>query len=437
MIQKSLFGLLLVLSSISTLTADDWDQWMGPNRDNVWNESGIIDKFPEGGPKVLWKADVAIGYSGPAVAAGKVFVTDFMTDENVKIANFERRQFTGTERVQCMDESTGKQIWEYKYPVTYAISYPSGPRCTPVVDDDRVYCLGAQGNLVCLDVKSGKPVWEVDLAAKYNTKPALWGYAAHPLIDGDQLITLAGGENTHVVSFDKMTGDVKWSSQTAPEQGYSPPTIIEQAGVRQLILAQPDAIESVNPADGSKYWSVPYEATSGSIIMAPLHVGNYLYIAGYNRQAMLIKLDPDKPTAEVEWQNSKRAISPVNVQPYLDAKNKIVYGMDQSGDMVALKLPEGERLWADSTPVSQRRVGNGTAFIVRQGDRFWLFNENGELVIAKMDASGYQEIDRAKIVEPTNNAFGRPVVWSMPAFANRKGFLRNDKELVCVDLAKE
>ena len=111
--------------------------------------------------------------------------------------------------------------------------------------------------------------------------------------------------------------------------------------------------------------------------------------------------------------------------------------MDQSGDLCALQLPEGKRLWATPDPVSKRRKGNGTAFIVRQADRYWLFNEKGELIIAKLSPDGYEEIDRTKVIEPTNVAFGRDVVWSMPAFANKKVFIRNDDEIICLEANKK
>ncbi|MFK7766842.1 MAG: PQQ-binding-like beta-propeller repeat protein [Mariniblastus sp.] len=419
-------------------SADDWSRWMGPQRNNVWNETNIIEKFPPGGPTVLWKTTVAGGYSGPAVSKGRVFVTDYVTKDDVKIANFDRTISTGTERVFCLEESTGKEIWKHEYPVTYGISYPAGPRCTPTVDGDLVYTLGAEGKLICFAVATGDVVWEIDLVKQYKTKASLWGYAAHPLIDGDNLITLVGGEGSHVVAFDKKTGKEKWKALTAPEQGYVPPSIINAGGVRQLILPQKDMISSVNPDNGKLYWEIPYDATSGSAIMTPIQAGDYLYFAGYSNKSLLMKLGTDKPTAEEVWRDRAReAISPVNVQPFYDRENRVVYGMDQSGDLVALGLPEGNRLWATPAPVSKRRVGSGTAFIVRQADRYWLFNENGELIIAKLSLKGYEEIDRAKVIQPSNNAFGRDVVWSMPAFANRRAYIRNDDEIICVDLEKK
>ena len=176
---------------------------MGPSQNNTWNETNIIDSFPEGGPPVLWRTKIAGGYAGPAVADGRVFISDYVTGDNVKIANFERTESTGTERVLCLDEASGEIKWKHEYPVTYGISYPAGPRCTPTVDGDHVYFLGAEGMLVCLTVDKGDVVWSVDLVKQYKTKAALWGYSGHPLVDGDNVITLVGGEGSHGVAFDK------------------------------------------------------------------------------------------------------------------------------------------------------------------------------------------------------------------------------------------
>lgn len=439
LIFKLILAATLLNSFVGTTVADDWTRWMGPQRTNTWLETGLLEKFPDGGPKVLWRTKIEIGYSGPAVADGKVVITDFVTKANVKIGNFERRKFEGTERILCLNEADGEIIWKKEHPVQYTISYPSGPRCTPIIEGDKVYTLGSEGHLFCFNLADGKIIWEKELKKEYNTTSALWGYAAHPLIDGDNLITLAGGKGSHIVALNKNTGEEVWRSLTAPEQGYSPPTIINAGGTRQLITCRPDAITSLNPTDGKEYWSIPYEASSNSIIMSPLHIDDYLYIGGYSNKSLMIRLESGTPGAKEIWRDKARsAISAVNVQPYLDVKKKVAYGMHQDGDLRATQFPDGELLWATSKPVSDRKSGNGTAFIVRQGetDRFWLFNDNGFLIIAKITPDGYEEISRAKVIETTNNAFNRPVVWSMPAFANKRAYIRNDEEIICLDLAK-
>lgn len=433
-------ALLAVLTVPLAAPADDWPHWMGPKRDNVWYETGVVDKFPKGGPKKLWSFPVRGGYAGPAVVGDKVFVTDYEkqkgeTDEG----NFNRKETTGVERVYCVNAKTGKKEWEYKYEVKYAISYPGGPRCTPAVDGEHVYTLGAEGHLACLKVKDGEKVWAKELKDEYKAKSPLWGYAAHPLIDGDKLITLAGGEGSQVVALDKKTGKEIWKAETEKEPtgfGYTPPSIIQAGGKRQLIIPSPSAIKSLNPDTGELYWKEKYSATSGSVIMTPIVSGEYLYFGGYSKKNILLKLDAKKPAASTEWKDKKdHGVSAVNVQPFLH--DGVVYGFDDSGIMYAVELPSGKRLWESTEVVGTKAVGSETAFIVKNGDRFFFFTEMGDLVIGKLSKDGYEEIDRAKgLVEQTQTAFGRKVVWCMPAFADKKMFVRNDKELACFDLAK-
>jgi outer membrane protein assembly factor BamB len=320
--------------------------------------------------------------------------------------------------------------------VKYAISYPAGPRCTPTVDEGNVYFLGAEGNFVCMDIAKGSVVWEKKLKEEYKTTSALWGYAAHPLIDGDKIITLVGGDGSHVVAFNKKTGAEIWKAGSQKEQGYVPPSIITVAGKRQLIVGGPTATRSYDPETGTRYWSVPYEATNGSIIMTPVVSGEHMFVGGYAGKTQMLKLAADKPGAEVVWENKRGlGVSPINVQPFVE--NGVIYGHDESGKFYAVEVPSGKRLWEGGGPLGDEAKSSGTSFIVKQADRFWFFAETGDLVIGKLSPKGYEEIDRAKnVIEPTGKCFGRPVVWCAPAFANKHAYVRNDKEIICVDLAK-
>ncbi|MFO0809535.1 MAG: PQQ-binding-like beta-propeller repeat protein [Gemmataceae bacterium] len=428
--------LVALIVTTANLRADEWPQWMGPKRDNVWREDGIVDKFPSGGPKRLWRADVAGGYAGPAVAGGRVVVTDYVSADNVKVDNFQRKTFTGTERVLCLNAADGEVIWRHEYPVKYTMSYPAGPRCTPVIHDGKVYTLGAEGHLFCFTADRGQIVWSKDFAKDYGAKTALWGYASHPLIDGKKLLCVVGGDGSQAVAFDKDTGAEIWKAQSAKEQGYCPPTIIMAGGKRQLILVKPDGVASVDPETGKEYWSTDYEASNGSVIMSPVVLGEYLYVGGFSNKNLLLKLAKDKPAAEVVWRDkAKHGVAPVNVQPIVEGNT--IYGFDQNGELFAVEIPSGKRLWTTPKPVAAKAQMSGTAFLVKQNGRYWLFNDSGELIIAKLSPEKYEEIERSPpVLEPTNNAFGRPVVWCMPAFANKRMYVRNDKELVCVDLAK-
>ncbi len=423
---------------VCEVRADEWPQWMGPKRDNVWREDGVLDKFPAGGPNVVWRAPISSGYAGPAVAGGKVYVMDRVLKQGA--ANPEdpfdtKAKIASSERVLCLDAATGKELWKHEYDCSYQISYPAGPRCTPLVSGGKVYTLGAMGDLLCLDAENGKVLWSKNLPTTYNTKPALWGYAAHPFLDGQKLITLAGGPGSHVVALDKDTGKEIWKAGTQPEQGYSPVFITEASGKRQMIVFGPKAAYSVDPETGEQYWTTPYNADGNCVIMTPVRFGEYLYFGGYNHKNLLVKLNPDKPGVEVVWKDKKGSgVSPVNVQPFL--QDGVLYGYDDDGTMYGVELPSGKRLWEGPGPVGGEPRGSETAFMVKHGDRFFFFAETGHLVIGKLTPKGYEEIDRAKILDQTNAAFGRKVVWCAPAYAGKKVFVRNDKEIICVDLAK-
>ncbi|HEX6987326.1 MAG TPA: PQQ-binding-like beta-propeller repeat protein, partial [Planctomycetaceae bacterium] len=426
---------LLTLASAVPALADDWPQWMGPERDNVWRETGLLERFPKGGPKVVWRSPVAGGYAGPAVVGDRVYVTDFVKTGEGGGENFDRKGVPGTERVLCLDAKTGSEVWKHEYPVVYTISYSAGPRCTPLVHEGKVYTLGAEGNLICFGAADGKVVWQKDLKKEYGTTAPLWGYAAHPLIDGRKLITLAGGKGSQVVALDKETGKELWRSLDTPEagQGYVPPSIIEAGGTRQLIILKPDALCAVDPETGKPYWSVPYEADNGSIIMTPVHAAGHLFAGGFNGRNLMVKLAADEPAAETVWKDKPRhGISPINVQPY--AEGDLIYGIDANGTLTAFKVPGGERLWTTTQPVGRRPANSGTAFLVRQGeegDRVWMFADNGDLVLGTVTPEAFTELDRAHVIDPTNTAFNRDVVWCAPAYAGRRMYVRNDKECVC------
>ncbi|WP_439622265.1 outer membrane protein assembly factor BamB family protein [Gemmata sp.] len=447
---------LTLLGSLATLCpcpAADWPQWMGPNRDAVWTETGILKAFPKDGPKVLWRAPVSAGYAGPAVAGGKVFVADRVL--GVRAMNpadpFDTKtRVPGVERLLCLDAKTGKELWKHEYDCAYQISYPAGPRCTPTVADGKVYLLGAMGDLHCLAADTGAVVWAKNLPKDYDAKVPTWGYCGHPLVYKDLVICLAGGDGSVAVALDAATGREKWKALTAREIGYCPPTLVHVAGRDQLVIWHAQAINGLDPLTGRVLWSFGLEPMFGMSIMAPRVSGDRLFAAGIGGAGLVLKFD-EKGEPAVVWHEATdkakgmtpkpRGLYPVNMTPFVEGG--LVYGVDQPGMLRAVELDTGKKLWFTFKPVLGRDEaedfkggGSGTAFLVKNGDRFFLFNELGELAIAKLSRDRYEEVGRAKVVEPTGAAFGRKVVWSHPAFADRCAFVRNDKELVCVSLAE-
>jgi outer membrane protein assembly factor BamB len=408
----------------------------------VWREKGILKTIPEGGLVFKWRTPVAYGYAGPAVAAGRVFVADYDV-ESGKIENQPSRRvkLQGKERLHCLDAETGKVLWTDTYACAYQVSYPGEPRVTPCVSQGKVFTLGAMGDLRCLDVESGQLVWSKDLKQEYlankppTEKTPLWGYAGHPLVDGQKLICLVGGTGSVVVAFDKDTGRELWRGLSASEPGYCPPTMIEVGGTRQLILWHPEAIHGLNPENGQVFWSVPLKPDFGMSIATPRHYGKFLFASGVRNAAALLTLDATRPQADIQWRGDpKSAVYCANSSPFIE--DDVIYGVDRQGELRAVDLSTGKRLWETyAATTGSQRAGYATAFLVKHDDRFVLFNDQGDLIFAKMDREGYHEIGRFHVLEPTNETFTRPVVWSHPAFANKCLFARNDKELVCVSLA--
>ena len=421
-----LASVLVWLTAVSSATADDWPQWGGPNRDLVWRETGIVKTLPTKGllPRV-WSTPVGEGYSGPAVADGRVYITDYIRNKRI-------------ERIHSLDAETGKILWSRTYPVRYSISYPAGPRMTPVIERDRVYTIGSMGDMFCMKVSDGSVIWKKNFVADYGTKLPIWGMVASPLIDGQQLITLVGGtDGSLVVSFDKLTGKELWRSLEDEMIGYCPPVIMTFGKTRQLIVWHPTAISSLDPTNGKLIWQVPFAVRVGLTISTPRQFGNRLFVTAFYNGPMMIEVSPDGRNAKVAWKGKSDSeiktdgLHSIMTTPIFNGSH--IYGICSYGHLRCLDASNGKRIWETIKPTGKDRWWN--AFLVTHEDRQFIHNEQGDLIIAKLSPKGYQEISRAKLVEPARKVRRRMTIWSHPAFALKSVFARNDKELVRVSLA--
>jgi outer membrane protein assembly factor BamB len=427
----------------------DWPQWLGPDRDGVWRETGLIEKFSDEGPTVLWRIPLAAGYSGPAVAGDSLYVMDRerATDESGKPVRPTRQGIPGNERVHCLDVKDGSTRWKQTYDCRYTISYPSGPRTTPLFHEGRLYTLGAMGDLMCLEADTGKVVWSKNLAREYNAEPPVWGFAAHPLIDGELLYSLAGGEGSAVVALRKDTGAEVWRALSSGEVGYSPPMIYEIGGQRQLVIWLSEAIYGLDPTTGEQRWKHEYPVGEppqrpAVNIATVKQVHEMLFISTFYHGPMMLRpvgKGPSQPS--VVWSRKNNSPGPLGGVHCLMAspvfKDGYGYAVGRDGDLRCFQQDTGDQMWLTYDAVAREEADCGTAFLVPQGDRFVLFNDQGDLIFANLTPQGYQEVDRAHILEPAEAARGRQVVWSHPAFAQRCVFARNEKEMVCVSLAME
>jgi outer membrane protein assembly factor BamB len=426
---------LLLSYTLTPALAEDWPEWRGQGRRGVWNETDIVDKLPQQGLKPVWRTPVRGGFAGPSVAAGRVVVTDFQPSAGSK----------GTERALCLDQKTGKILWTREWEADYkGISYATGPRATPTIDGDRVYIVGGSGTLLCLSTRTGEVIWRKDYARDYGTQMPPWGIASAALVDGNRLIAIVGGQpDAKVVAFDKMTGKEIWRALPSDsEQGYSQPLIVEAGGVRQLIFWHPAAVSSLDPVSGKVYWQQPFKVHMGVSLATPVSSGMRLLVSCFYNGSMLLELAGKQ--AKMLWKG--KSDSEINTDglhavvntPVIDGQ--YIYGICSYGQFRCLNLETGERVW-ETLDVTKEKARWASGFIVRQADRYFINNDRGELIIAKLSPQGYKEVSRAPLIKPTSNPGNRRelglVNWSHPAYVNRHIVARNDEEIISVSLEKQ
>jgi len=431
---------------VATVDADDWRQWRGADRLGIWHEDGVIESFPDNGLKVVWRTPLHSGYSGPAVAGGRVFVLDWLDDP-------ESRTLDGTERVVVLAEETGAVLWTHEWQTTYRMlmaSYAVGPRATPTVDDEHVYVVGATGHLFCLDVESGDVIWSKDFVEDYDTSVPTWGITSAPLVDGDNLIAVVGGQpDALVVAFDKRTGQEVWRAvEVVGEMGYGQPVIYKAGGVRQLIVWHAEALVSLDPETGDVFWEQEWEVGSGMSVATPVKGGDYLLVSQFYNGSMMMRLNRDRPIASVLWQGSSRSEQPDRT----DGLHSLIttpliigdyiYGVGSYGELRGLDARTGKRLWMSDQMTVQERWG--AAFLVRHRDRYFVNNDQGDLIIAQFTPEGYVELDRTRLIEADGSSgasirsrpdrYERSINWSHPAYANKHIVHRNNNEIIRASL---
>lgn len=435
----------VLTSSTTYLSAEDWPQWRGINRDAIWNETGVVERFPDDGLTVKWRAPVRGGFAGPAVADGRVFILDYQETAG-------SRTMDGHERLVVFDEETGTVLWQQEWPATYRnlqFKFATGPRAVPTVDGNRVYTLGAAGMLSCFDTETGDLLWRVDTVTDYDATVPVQGTSQAPIVEENLLIAAVGGEpDAKVVAFNKVTGDEVWRSlDNISETGYSAPIIIDAGGARQLILWHATAITSLNPKTGEIYWNQDFTIGGGMAITTPVRSGRYLAVSQFFNGTMMLALNPDRPDARMLWKGRNRGELPDQT----DSLHSIIstpivvgdhlYGIGSYGELRGIDATNGERLWESDQMNEQDRWA--TAYFVRHRDRYFVVNDSGELILARFNPDGYEEIDRTRLLRPTTRTRGgisgryrdRAVLWAHPAFANQHVVVRNDETVVRLSLA--
>ena len=402
------------LVSTCGVWSGDWPQWRGEGRSGVWEGVRLPQKMTAEDVKKRWSVPVGGGYSGIAVAGGRVFTMD---RSKATEREAERTEKAARERVLCFDVETGKSRWAYEYSADYGdMDHDKGPRSTPTVRGDRVYTLGAVGHLACLRAATGSPLWSIDVATKFDIKMPIWGHSVSPLIEGPLVIVQVGARpDGTVLAFDVDTGEERWRA-LEDRPGYSSPIVMENRGKKQLVVWTADNIVGLVPSSGKVLWSVPFRTSSYDVaIISPVVADDRLFVSGYWDGSGAFSLGKSPP--ESSWKVDMPACL-MATPLYRDGH---LYALDKRQGVVCLDWKTGKVLWKDGHRITPKGR-NPHASMVWAGTRVVILNTPGELILGEFTPSGYEEHGRVPIVGET---------WSHPAFSGQDVFARSDTELVC------
>jgi len=437
--------------------AEDWPEFLGPRRDATSLETGLLDKFPQDGPPIVWKKVIGAGYSAPSVRDGRLVFHHRLGFEEI---------------VECVDAATGKEIWRFGYPSRYRdpYGYNNGPRCTPLITKERVYVYGAEGMLHCLDFRNGHQIWRRNTATDWNVPRAFFGVGSTPILEDGKLIVMVGGQpNAGIVALDANTGRTLWESVgrdtwedsyktgwpgtppviwrgTEKIASYAAPVVATFHGRKHLLCLVRQGLVSIDPNDGSVNFKRWFRARVNDSVnaMNPVVLDDTILISAayYGVGSVALKVNPDGKSFEEIWSTDKRRASNRRHEPVLEIhwttpvlKDGHIYAFSGRNEPDArfrcVEMKNGKVMWdrdeswvktASKTPDA---YGRGSAILA--DDKLIVLGEGGLLGLVRPNPDKLEEISRWQVPE-----FHHPC-WAAPILSDKKVYLRSEDRLICLD----
>jgi outer membrane protein assembly factor BamB len=400
----------LLNAGLSTVCADDWPQFRGPQRDNVSRETGLLNSWPEGGPKRLWlSTNLGAGYSGPAIVGEKLFILGQRAD---------------AQWLLCLEARSGKELWGTRLGNIYLNEFGDGPRGTPTVTGGRVFVIGANGEVLCADADTGKEHWRANLTELGGQVPG-WGYSESPLVDGARVVCTPGGEKGAVVALDIKTGQPVWQGKNfADEAQYTSLMLLEKAGLRQYICANRERIAGIAADDGRLLWQQKFR--SGVVVaQSPIVSGDMIYAAaGGGTGCKAVRLTAPVQ-AEVVYANKVMKNLPGGVVLF----EKHLYGYSDSIGWVCQNWQTGDEVW------SSKALEKGSVTIA-DGLMYCITEDKGAVVLAEASPKGWKEHSRFQLAPQSEQRAKQAKVWTPAVIAHGRLYLRDQEHGWCFDIAE-
>ena len=384
----------------------DWPQFRGPSRDGKSAEKGLLAKWPEGGPKLLWSVEgIGKGFSHVSVASDTVYVTGLAGKE-------------GLLRAYALD---GNLKWETNYGPEYSQTHP-GARTIPTVCDGRVYVMSASGTLACFDTAKGKPLWSVKVFDRAEAKAIQWGYAESVMIDRNNVIVTPVGKKAAMMAFDRRTGHEVWASQPIKhESSFCSPLLVEHGKTRMIVTMTDRAVVAFAPEDGTFLWQHAYQNPRQNHPVTPIYQDGMLYVtSGYGKGAICLQLAEDGRSVKQIWEQPKQ--DPVHGQAVL-VDGYVYASSHQSigGKWSCVEFKTGKLIWQDAC------VGKGGSVIYADG-MLYCYSEDGMVGLVRPSPEKCQVISTFKVPK------GDGSHWAHLVVARGRLFVRHGDVLMCYDI---
>ncbi|MBI1841289.1 MAG: PQQ-like beta-propeller repeat protein [Verrucomicrobia bacterium] len=401
--------LALAFSIEPTLSAADWPQFRGPDRSDKSSETGLLKFWSSGGPKQVWLIkNAGLGYSGISVVKGRVFTMGARTDSD------SQREY-----LIALDEKDGHELWATPIGGLYVNNWGDGPRGTPTVDGDRVYALGGQGDLICAEAATGKPVWKATMKSLGGKVPG-WGYCASVLVDGDKLICTPGGGQGAMAALNKSTGAVVWQAKAFVDDAhYSSIITANINGQHQLIQLTPKFITGVNAKDGQVLWQSDWQGRT-AVIPTPIQRDGQVYVtSGYGAGCKAVKVGAGNEVADVFANKVMK-----NHHGGVVLVGDHLYGYSDGSGWVCQDFKTGVEVW------SSKAFGKG-AVTYADGMLYCLEEESGTVALVEASPKGWSEKGRFTLAPQTTLRKRDGRIWTHPVVSNGKLFLRDQELIFC------
>jgi hypothetical protein len=424
----------------------DWPEFLGPHANGISDETGLMDKFPTNGPPMLWEKKVGTGYSAPSVIGDRLVLHHRLADEEI---------------VECFHSTTATSMWRYAYPSRFVdpYGYNNGPRSTPLLTSNRCYTFGAEGKLLCLDLVSGKPLWQRDTGADWEIPPAFFGVGSSPILENNLLIVMVGGQpNSGVVAFNPGNGKTVWESvgksnwegqpgwpgrsvvwNTAEKQAsYATPVAATIHGRRHVLCLMRQGLVSLNPTNGQVNFSFWFRSRLNDSVnaMNPMVLDDKILISGayYKVGSVLLRVKPDGKGVEEVWRNTVLEVhwtTPILHNGYLYAFS----GRNEpDASFRCVEYNTGKLMWErdeswppHSTPTPEV-YGRGSC--ITADGKLIVLGEGGLLGLFKVNPQKPEEISRFQVP-----GLHYPC-WAAPVLSEKRVFLRSEDRLICFDVGK-